>query len=332
VSATFHRSTWNKIVTSWVAAVLIALFVVGLAFFALYNFVRGPDIALRRRMSQFVHIATDEEARQRRAEIGALLSRKAESSFAKRQWWRNFSEDCGIADVEMAPITLMLWGLLGGLALGVVLAFIVGSPWMILVGLPFGPLVLRTWVSRRLRKKRSEFADQLPDNLDVLASALRAGHSLVGALSVVVSDATEPSKSEFQRVIADEQLGVSLDEALRVTVQRMDNRDLEQVAVVAALQRDAGGNSAEVLDRVAENIRGRMEIRRLIRTLTAQGRMARWIVSLLPVLLFCFIFLINRSYLRPLWTKTVGEVAVGFAIAFTLLGSYVIKRIIEFKV
>src|SRR5262249_48135505 len=125
---------------------------------------------------------------------------------------------------------------------------------------------------------------------------------------------------------------VSLDEALRVTVQRMDSRDLEQVAVVAALQRDAGGNSAEVLDRVAENIRGRQEIRRLIRTLTAQGRMARWIVSLLPVLLFLFIFLINRSYLRPLWTNTVGEVAVGLAIGFTLLGSYIIKRIIEFKV
>jgi tight adherence protein B len=332
VSATLRRSSWDKIVTSWVTAVLVAFFVVGLGAYAIFSVARGPDIALRRRMSQFVHVATDEEARARRAEIANLLARRAERSLANRQWWKKFSEECEIADIQRAPMSLLIWALLGSLAIGVILALIVGSPLAIILGLPFGPIVLRLWVSGRLRHKRNDFADQLPDNLDVLASALRAGHSLVGALSVVVSDASEPSKSEFQRVIADEQLGVPLDEALHVTVERMDNRDLEQVAVVAALQRDTGGNSAEVLDRVAENIRGRQEIRRLIRTLTAQGRMARWIVSLLPAFLFCFIFLINRDYLRPLWTKTLGEVAVGLAIAAILLGSYVIKRIIEIKV
>ena len=83
------------------------------------------------------------------------------------------------------------------------------------------------------RRKRRAFAEQLPDNLDVLASALRAGHSLVSALNVVAEDATEPSKSEFRRVLAEEQFGVQLEDALKVAVERMQNQDLDQVALVA---------------------------------------------------------------------------------------------------
>src|SRR5262249_45816917 len=143
------------------------------------------------------------------------------------------------------------------------------------------PLIVRAVIKGRIVRKRKVFANQLADNLDVLASGLRAGHSLVGALSVVVADAAEPSKSEFRRVIADEQLGVPLETALDRVVDRMHNRDLEQVSLVASVQSETGGNAAEVLDRVVESIRERQELRRLIQTLTAQGRLARWIVSLL---------------------------------------------------
>jgi tight adherence protein B len=112
----------------------------------------------------------------------------------------------------------------------------------------------------------------------------------------------------------------------------MDNRDLEQVALVALLQREAGGNAAEVIDQVATNIRGRMELRRLVRTLTAQGRLARWIVSLLPVALFGAIFLINRDYLKPLWTETFGVIAMIIAAIMVISGSLAIKKIVNIKV
>jgi len=194
------------------------------------------------------------------------------------------------------------------------------------------PLVIRALVRRRIARKRRAFADQLPDNLDVLASALRAGHSLVGALSVVVADAAEPSKSELQRVIADEQLGVPLEAALDRVVERMRSRDLEQVALVASVQSETGGNAAEVLDRVIETIRERQEVRRLIRTLTAQGRLARWIVSLLPILLMIGIAIISPSYLRPMFTHTGGLVALvlgGFMIA---AGSVIIGKIVDIEV
>jgi tight adherence protein B len=166
----------------------------------------------------------------------------------------------------------------------------------------------------------------------VLASALRAGHSFVGALSVVAADSSEPSKREFTRVVADEQLGVPLEDSLREVSRRMANNDLEQVALVAELQRQTGGNMAEVLDRVIETIRGRFDLRRLIRTLTAQGRMARWILTLLPVSLALFITLINPSYISPLFTTAGGQIILTVAAVMVISGSIAIKRIVDIKV
>ena len=139
-------------------------------------------------------------------------------------------------------------------------------------------------------------------------------------------------RSEKQRVIADEQLGVSLEDSLGVVSRRMDNRDLEQVALVAELQREAGTNSAEVVDRVAETIRERFELRRLVSTLTVQGRMSRWIVSAIPVVIVLLLQLIDPHYLHPLVAHTGGKIALGFAIAMVVAGSLVIKKIVDIEV
>jgi tight adherence protein B len=194
------------------------------------------------------------------------------------------------------------------------------------------PLLVRMFINVRAERQRRAFADQLPDNLQVLSSALRAGHSLIGALSVVVDDAPEPSRREYRRVVADEQLGVPLDEGFTNVARRMRNRDLEQVALVAGLQRETGANSAEVLDRVAETVRERAALRRLVRTLTAQGRMARWIVSALPVALLAVISVLNPEYMKPLLSRTAGQLMLVFAAIMVISGSLVIKRIINIRI
>jgi tight adherence protein B len=112
----------------------------------------------------------------------------------------------------------------------------------------------------------------------------------------------------------------------------MDNRDLDQVALVATLQRDTGGNTAEVLDRVTDTVRARFELRRLVKTLTAQGRMSRWVVSLLPLGLFTVITLMNPGYLRPLYTHTSGRILLVISVIMIVSGSLVIRRIVNFKV
>jgi tight adherence protein B len=236
-----------------------------------------------------------------------------------------------IAGIATSSIRIVLLTIAGSALLGLVVALLLGSPWGLVFGL-VGPLATRSYVSSRVKRTRSKFEEQLPDNLDVVSSALRAGHSIVGALSVTVEAADEPSRAELGRALADEQLGVPLDSALHVVAERMQNRDLEQVAFVARLQREAGTNAAEVIDQVSENIRNRMELLRLVRTLTAQGRMARWIVSLLPVGLFIAMYSINRDYLRPLWETTGGRVAMVFAALMVVAGSLIIKRIVEIEV
>jgi tight adherence protein B len=194
------------------------------------------------------------------------------------------------------------------------------------------PLAVRSVLKNALARQRKLFAEQLPDNLQVLASALRAGHSFIGALAVVVNDAPEPARSEFQRVVADEQLGVPIDQALEVVVQRMDSRELEQVALVAALQRETGGNTAEVLDQVTDTIRERFELRRTVQTLTAQGRMSRWVLTLLPVFLLLVITLINPGYMDVMYHTTGGHVVLVLAGLSVASGSLVIKKIVNIRV
>jgi tight adherence protein B len=259
------------------------------------------------------------------------LTASTDRSLERTRWWGRFKQELEIADVKASPTQIVLWTATATLVLAWLLPVVIQTNAGVVLALAV-PIAVRSVLKRKLLRKRRAFAEQLPGNLEVLASALRAGHSLVGALTTVVEDAAEPSRSELRRVVADEQLGVPLEEALNVVVHRMDNRDLEQVALVAALQHEAGGNSAEVLDTVTETVRGREDVRRLVKTLTAQGRLSRWVVSLLPVGLLAFITLVNFSYVEPLFTRPAGRAMLIAATVMVVSGSLVIKRIVDIKV
>ena len=205
------------------------------------------------------------------------------------------------------------------------------SPVLLLAGL-LTPLAVRGWLKRKVRTVRNDFGDQLPANLQVLASALRAGHSFGGALSVMVDNADEPSQRELRRVVADDRLGLPAEEAIRHIAERMANRDLQQVALLSELQRTSGGNAAEVLDTVVETIRERADIRLLLRTLTAQGRMARWILTAIPVVVAVFLTLIQPDVMRPLYTTTGGHIALLVAALMVVAGSLCIQRIVDIEV
>jgi tight adherence protein B len=194
------------------------------------------------------------------------------------------------------------------------------------------PTVAYFGLKMKADRQRRTFSEQLPDNLQVIASAMRAGNTFVGALQAVVDDAPEPSARELRRAVTDEALGVPLTDALGRVTERMKSDDFQHVAIVAGLQRDTGGNTAEVIDLVADTIRGRIEIRRLVRGLTAQGRLAGFILSGLPAVLLLLISLINPAYAHPLFHSTVGLVALGFAAGLMIAGSYIIRRIINIDV
>ncbi|TML45502.1 MAG: VWA domain-containing protein [Actinobacteria bacterium] len=328
---TFNQGWFDSVVASPYLMVFVIVAVLGLLAFAVISALDVRSRSMKRRMAHYVNIPSEEEGKARRAEVGAMLAERAERKFRSYRWWQSFERDVEIADFSASPLTLLGWTLIGGVLGSMVFAILLHSLWGLLVGL-VAPVVTRYVVSTRLARLRAAFAEQLPDNLDVLAGALRSGHSLVGAMGVMVDGAAEPSQGEFRRVMQDEQLGVPIDEALMVMSTRMANEDLEQVSLVTRLSREAGGNTAEVLDRVVDNIRGKMDLRRLVKVLTAQGKMARWILTALPVVLAGWILVINPSWLNPLWQTTLGNAALVLWVVLLLIGSFMLKKITEIVV
>jgi tight adherence protein B len=323
----FSQWFWQSNVALTLTVILISLMVGWIAS----SMVRPRGVPLRHRMAEFVTLRRTKSDRKQSSVFAEKLGAGAERSLERTPWWARFKDDFELSGIGLAPGQFTLLAVLGSIIVAWLAVVVTGFAPAAVLGLGV-VLVARAYVVRRVRTTRQLFAEQLPDNLQVLASAMRAGHSFIGALAVVVEDSPEPSRSEFKRVIADEQLGVSLDDALGRTVDRMENKDLGQIALVAALQRDTGGNTAEVLDRVTETIRERFALRRLVKTLTAQGRMSRWIVSGLPIVLALAITAINPSYLQPLVSTSFGRVLVVIACLLVVAGSLIIKRIVNIKV
>jgi len=330
-SGTFERSWIDDVITSPWLMVFVIVAVLALIAFALLTASDVRSRSLKRRMAQYVTVPTEEESRLRRAEVAMMLADRAQKTVGGQRWWQRFEADVELGAWRLSALAIAGWTIVGGILASIAAAIALESLWGLLIGLA-APLVTRFVVARRVSKKRKDFSEQLPDNLDVLAGAMRTGHSTMGALSVMVDSADEPSRSEFRRVLQDEQLGVPLDDAIMVTARRMQSQDAEQIALVMRLQREAGGNTAEVLDRVAEVIRGRMELRRLVDVLTAQAKISRWILTGLPIFVFLSLVFTGGDFLDPMINSLVGRVALVFAAIMIMIGSFWIKRLAKLDV
>jgi tight adherence protein B len=290
---------------------------------------RRRDGTAEERVAAFVAMGSQQPEPVEGAQQDKLYDR-LEHGLGGRDWWRRFVLDVDVARIPQKPARIVVFT--GLITLFVMWLFAtISAAWVAVFALliPWG---VRRYIGHQAHRQRLLFGEQLADNLQVIASAMRAGQSFGSAIAVAVEDAPEPAKREFQRVVADERLGTSLETSLGAIVERMDNRDLHQVALVAALQRQAGGNAAEVLDRVSDTIRERVALRRLISTLTAQGRLSRWVVSLVPVGLIMFIGLTKPDYLDPLTKTAAGNALIVLAAVMGVAGSLVMKRIADIKV
>ena len=325
-----ERSALDKLLQSKMTMTLLAVLVAALLALTMVMLIRPRTNGLQERLGTFVAVAKRPDGTRQTAALSGKLIAGTERSLQRTRWWGRFKEDLEIGEISLGAEQVVIVTVLATVLIAWVLTIFVSVPAALLALIT--PLVVRSVIQTRVGRQRRAFGDQLPDNLQVLSAALRAGHSLIGALSVVVDDAPEPSRREFRRIVADEQLGVSLDDGFTRVARRMRNRDLEQVALVAALQRETGANSAEVLDRVAETVRERAALRRLVRTLTAQGRMARWIVSALPVALVLAISVINPDYMDPMLSRTAGQLMLVAAALIVITGSLIIKKIVDIRI
>jgi tight adherence protein B len=319
----FHRSLVSRFLLSPGAPAILSLLVAAFVAVAIMSFLRPRRSTLVERVRDFAGAELRSPADARAGRNTAIRSRSGGG------WLAGLERTLDIGRIELRAARI-LWLTAAATALAVfVLALL--SPVFAVLGL-VTPLATRALIARKVRQVRGEFADQLAPNLQVLASALRIGHSFVAALTVVVENAHEPSRTELRRTLTDEQLGMPIDEAIQRVAERMASRDLEQVALLAELQRTTGGNAAEVLDTVVETLRERSDLRRLVSTLTAQGRLARWILSTLPLAAGLLMWVVQPDGMRSLFESTGGQAALVVSALMVLAGSLAIQKIVDIKV
>ena len=229
----------------------------------------------------------------------------------------------------------------GGLLLMSLACFVIPSyllylrtgavPFALLLGLLLGatPFV---YVLQKRRQRFNKFEEELPEALNLMVSALRAGHSLVAALGLVGSESPDPIGSEFKICCDEQNYGLELRTALDNLVTRVPLQDVRIVTTAILIQKESGGNLAEVLDKTAYVIRERFRLKRQVRIHTAQGRLTGWILSFLPIVLGIALYFVNPDHMSLLWKRDIGVKLMYAAGLMTITGALIIRKIVRMDV
>lgn len=188
------------------------------------------------------------------------------------------------------------------------------------------------WLVRARSQRQKKMAEQLADVLSILASSLRAGHGFLQSLDQVASEISEPSASEFHRVVSEIRLGRPIDEAMIAMADRIGSEDMRWAVMAVNIQREVGGNLAEVLDIVAKTVRERAYIHRQVRVLSAEGRISIAILAALPFGLFLYLSIANPEYVTPLFTHPMGQIMLIAGATLMGIGIVVMKKIVRIDV
>jgi tight adherence protein B len=188
------------------------------------------------------------------------------------------------------------------------------------------------WLLLRRRKRLKQFAAQLPDALELLARALRSGHSLAAGFDLVREEMKAPISVEFGRVFEENNLGIPITDAMNNMTDRIPNLDLKFFATAIILQRQTGGDLAEILDKIGALIRDRFRIWGQIQALTGEGRLSGVVLLALPVVLFGAVYRLNPEYVMVLFRDPLGKKMLAGAVFMQLLGAYMIRKIVNIKV
>jgi tight adherence protein B len=188
------------------------------------------------------------------------------------------------------------------------------------------------WLIMRRRRRLRRFAKQLPDALELMARALRAGHSLSAGFHLVSEEMAEPIGVEFNRVHEEQNLGIPMDDALQNLTERVPNLDLRFFSTAVILQKQTGGDLAEILDKIGRLVRERFQIWGQVQALTGEGRLSGIVLLALPPLLFIAVWYLNPDYVSVLFTDPMGKKMLAGGVVMQILGALVIRKIVNIKV
>ncbi len=236
------------------------------------------------------------------------------------------------ADVPMRP-SKFIFLCASCFAAGNLLCILSPAPLLLapVVGITFTGLPI-AWLSFKRKKRLDQFGDQLPGALELLSRSLRAGHSLNAGFGLIATETEAPLAREFGRAFDEQNFGIPLDEAIENMAKRVPNMDLRFFATAVILQRQTGGDLAEILDKISHLIRERLQILGQIRALTGEGRMSGAVLLALPPVLFVVMLKLNNEYVMTLFRDPIGRYMLIGGLITQFIGALVIKKIITIKV
>lgn len=223
---------------------------------------------------------------------------------------------CGICFILPAYLVYLRTG---ALLLGLIIGVVTGS----------GPIL---WVYQKRKSRMNKFEQGLPEAIDLIVSALRVGHSLNAAMGLVSRECVDPVGGEFRLTFDEMNYGLELKSALDNFVARVPLQDVKITCTAILIQRESGGNLAEVLEKTSQVIRERFRLKRQVLTHTAQGRLTGWILTLLPVVLGFLLYMINPDLMSMLWKKELGIKMLYAASGMIVVGGLIIRKIVNMDV
>jgi tight adherence protein B len=236
------------------------------------------------------------------------------------------------ADMKIPVGTFLLLSLVL-FSLGIVAGRILHWPTLLSVVVGIGLLAVPNIIvdiKRRRRLKR--FMNHFPEALEMFARSLRAGHSFTGAIQLVAQEMPDPIGPEFSKVFEEQNLGIPLRQALIGMTDRVDILDVKFFVTAILIQRETGGNLAEIIDKIAYVIRERFRVQGQLKIFTAQARLSGFILSLLPIGVAVIVGIMNPEYLKPLWFEKTGRIMIAIAVTLQILGMLAIRKIIRIKI
>lgn len=220
-------------------------------------------------------------------------------------------------------LLIAILGILGLLTGDLLLAILLVGISLVLPG-----FYLKSKATSRVRA----FENQLIDGVDLIANALRSGYSFLQASEVVVKELSGPIAEEFEQLIMETRVGMSLEDALQGMNQRVPSKDLDLLITVVLIQKQVGGNLAEILEKLGNTLRERVNLKGQVRTITGQSRLSGWVIGLLPVTLLLVMYILNPEYLIPFLQHELGLVLLGVALFMEIMGLFMIKKMIQIDI
>lgn len=284
------------------------------------------------RINKYLEEDKKEEEKETKGALTDWVNRRVEkSSIGDR-----ISRDLARADLKFKPGEYMALFVIAVIGVGLV-AFFLGGRLLIsaLIGAVIGAFLPGMYVKNQQGKRLTRFNDQLPDMLNLMVNGLRAGFSTLQAMEAVSKELPPPICDEFKRVVQEMQLGIPMEKALANLLRRIPSQDLDFLVTAINVQREVGGNLAEIMDIISYTIRERIRIKGDIRSLTAQAMYSGRALALMPIGLLCILWFLNRSYVMEFFNKSTilcGGIALGAAGVLITIGYFVMTRIANVEV